>query len=72
MDFLNTQLDIDSRRKWDDTAVKLFVIDKDPLKQLENIYWEMEWPKLMSNRDYVFARRHMIDRSTGSIVMISK
>lgn len=49
-DFLNVQLDIDYRKKWDDTAKQLEIIDTDPSSAESSnscsdiIYWEMVWP----------------------------
>lgn len=36
------------------------------------IYWEMMWPKLFSNRDYVFLRKHFIDRQKNLILIVNK
>lgn len=45
-DFLNVQIDIDYRRKWDNTAVLLNVVEADPDPQSHSdiVYWEMQWP----------------------------
>lgn len=45
-DFLNVQIDIDYRRKWDKTAVSLEVAETDqtPNSNSDIIYWEMLWP----------------------------
>lgn len=52
-DFLFVQTDINYRREWDHTAVKLDVVDNDPEDDQQIIYWEMLWPRLFANRDYV-------------------
>ncbi|CRK86235.1 CLUMA_CG000041, isoform A [Clunio marinus] len=73
-DFLFVQTNIDYRRKWDDTAVALDVIDTDKFDR-ENgqvIYWEMLWPKLFSNRDYVFVQKHFIDKQRNLILIVNK
>jgi hypothetical protein len=70
--FLNTQLDVAYRRKWDETALKLEVIESDKDINQDILYWEMKWPTMFSNRDYVFARRHLVDKATNTIVIISK
>lgn len=49
-DFLQVQLDIEYRKKWDNTAKELDIIDTDPLTESAEdcrsdiIYWEMMWP----------------------------
>lgn len=47
------QTDINYRREWDNTAVKLDVVDSDEEDEQQVIYWEMLWPRLFANRDYV-------------------
>lgn len=51
VDFLNVQIDTDYRKKWDNTAVKLEVNERDP-QEGENgdiVYWEMQWPVSIKN-----------------------
>lgn len=73
-DFLFVQTDVEYRREWDDTAVVLDVIDSDELdgNNSQVIYWEMMWPKLFSNRDYVFVRKHFIDQQRNLILIVNK
>lgn len=73
-DFLFVQTDIDYRKEWDDTAVCLEVIDNDSMKGngSEVVYWEMAWPKLFANRDYVFVRKHFIDFKRNLILIANK
>lgn len=52
-DFLFVQTNINYRREWDNTAVKLDIVDSDPEDDQDVIYWEMLWPRLFANRDYV-------------------
>lgn len=47
------QTNINYRREWDNTAVKLEIVDNDQEDDQEVIYWEMLWPRLFANRDYV-------------------
>jgi len=69
---LNTQLDIDYRRKWDDTVLKLEIVESSKEDNLDVIYWEMKWPTMFSNRDYLFARRYLVDKEQRSMVIMSK
>lgn len=73
-DFLHVQTDVEYRKKWDNTAVSLEVIDEDTAKGSNShiIYWEMLWPKLFANREYVFNRRFFVDRSKKVIVIVNK
>lgn len=73
-DFLHVQTDVEYRKKWDNTAVSLEVIDEDAAKGSNShiIYWEMLWPKLFANRDYVYNRRYFVDRSKKVIVIVNK
>lgn len=73
-DFLFVQTNIEYRREWDDTAVVLDVIDSDKLDGVNSkvIYWEMRWPNVFSNRDYVFVRKHFIDNERNLILIVNK
>ncbi|CAH1101365.1 unnamed protein product [Psylliodes chrysocephalus] len=71
-DFLNVQIDIDYRRKWDTTAVVLKQGDTEENTNSDIIYWEMLWPRLFTNRDYVFCRRYLIDESKKTLYIMSK
>lgn len=44
IDFLDTQMDTEYRKKWDNTAVTLEVVEKDATSDSDIIYWEMLWP----------------------------
>lgn len=73
-DFLNVQIDTEYRKRWDNTAVSLEVVEKDPIPHSNSdvIYWELLWPKLFVNRDYVFNRRFIIDDNRKTIVLVSR
>ena len=73
-DFLHVQTDVEYRRQWDNTALSLEIIDQDPAKGSNSqvIYWEMLWPKLFANRDYVYNRRFFVDRAKRVIVIVNK
>ncbi|CAH2002180.1 unnamed protein product [Acanthoscelides obtectus] len=46
MDFLQVQIDMDYRKKWDEMTVMLEVADTDPTPDANSdlIYWELQWP----------------------------
>ncbi len=71
-DFLAAQLDIEYRKQWDDTALQLKVVETDKESNSEVIYWEMKWPKMFSNRDYLFVRRHKVDKESNDMIIISR
>lgn len=74
-DFLFVQNDIEYRKEWDDTAVALRLVENDVNDRSEPgavIYWEMMWPKLFSNRDYVFNRKNFIDRQRNVVLIVNR
>lgn len=77
-DFFQVQIDIDYRKHWDKTAKELQIIDTDPKSMQSSndsadiIYWEMIWPKLFTNRDYVYQRRWIIDEDKSIVIIVSK
>lgn len=77
-DFLQVQIDVDYRKQWDPTAQELKIIETDPKSELsinhstDIIHWEMIWPKLFSNRDYVYQRRWIVDREKGLVIIVSR
>ncbi|KZC10567.1 PREDICTED: stAR-related lipid transfer protein 7, mitochondrial-like [Dufourea novaeangliae] len=77
-DFLQAQIDVDYRKKWDPTARELRIIDTDPIcKTTANdhtdvVYWETIWPRLFANRDYVYQRKWVVDTERRLIIIISK
>lgn len=72
-DFLRVQTDVKYRQQWDKTAITLDIVDTDPNSSNSQIvYWEMLWPKLFANRDYVYNRRFFIDRQKNVIIIVNK
>ncbi|XP_011347110.1 stAR-related lipid transfer protein 7, mitochondrial isoform X2 [Ooceraea biroi] len=77
-DFLQVQIDVDYRKKWDPTAQELQIIETDPDTESSTdhstdiIHWEMIWPKLFSNRDYVYQRRWVVDNDKGLVIIVSR
>ncbi|XP_033214018.1 stAR-related lipid transfer protein 7, mitochondrial-like isoform X2 [Belonocnema kinseyi] len=77
-DFLQVQLDVEYRKEWDNTAKELKVIETDPVTQSiegyhnDIIYWEMIWPRLFANRDYVYQRKSVHNKDNNIVVIASK
>lgn len=71
--FLQVQLDLDYRMKWDDHALKLKVIDSDEKSQSDVVHWVQKFPFPMNSRDYLYVRRYCLDTtSTGPGKVIIK
>ncbi|KAK7793816.1 hypothetical protein R5R35_014321 [Gryllus longicercus] len=71
-DFLCVQLDTEYRKEWDHTAVELTILETDRSSNSDIIYWVMKWPRMFSNRDYVFNRRYKIDEKEKVMVVVNK
>lgn len=71
-DFLQVQIDTQYRQQWDTTAINLHVVDTDEESNSDVIYWEMLWPRMFSNRDYVYNRRYFVDKEHKIITIVSK
>lgn len=73
-DFLLVQTDVEYRKIWDETAIKLEIVDQDQGKGSNSqiVYWEMLWPKLFANRDYVYNRRTFVDRNRKIILIVNQ
>ncbi|KAK0080945.1 hypothetical protein PV325_013069 [Microctonus aethiopoides] len=77
-EFLQVQVDVDYRKVWDSTAQELEIIDTDPKSlpgedhRTDIIYWEMIWPRLFSNRDYVYQRRWVVNKENGIVLIVSR
>nr|XP_014088807.2 stAR-related lipid transfer protein 7, mitochondrial [Bactrocera oleae] len=73
-ELLHVQTDLEYRRLWDETAIQLKMIEEDPRPNSNShvIYWEMQWPKLFSNRDYVYCRRFVKDEKLNVMMVCSR
>lgn len=62
-EFLEVQLDLSSfRMSWDSSTAQCHILDesrnhRDARHTDQVYYWEVNWPRFFSNRDYVAARR---------------
>lgn len=74
-EFLFNQLDMSEfRLSWDKNTAQAVVIDKDEESQDGGIvyYWEVNWPRFFSNRDYCCYRQTAEDPETGTVMVLSK
>ena len=65
-------MDLDYRKSWDKLVVKLDVIDRDSESGAEVVHWVTHFPFPMSQRDYVYVRRFMVDHDNNVAVFMSK
>lgn len=71
-DFFRVHCDTEFRKEWDKTALQLEIIDSDEKSNSDIIYWELLWPRMFSNRDYVFNRRFKIDNEKKLITIVNE
>ncbi|KAM3957663.1 LOW QUALITY PROTEIN: uncharacterized protein ACR2FA_008374 [Aphomia sociella] len=59
-DFAAVQVDGGYRRAWDTAVAALSVVERraNGLRDQAVLHWEVLWPRLFANRDYVYIRRH--------------
>ncbi|XP_041988996.1 stAR-related lipid transfer protein 7, mitochondrial isoform X2 [Aricia agestis] len=59
-DYAAVQLDGAYRRVWDSAVAALAVVERDArgVTGQTVLHWEVLWPRLFANRDYVYIRRH--------------
>ncbi|XP_059056403.1 uncharacterized protein LOC131850250 [Achroia grisella] len=68
-DFAAVQVDGAYRRVWDTAVAALSVVERraNGLRDQAVLHWEVLWPRLFANRDYVYIRRHKeFDSTTAS------
>lgn len=71
-DFLHVQIDTSYRLKWDKTVADIHVVDSDPSTNSDVIYWEVKWPHMFANRDYVFKRRFAVYLNKKLMIIVNK
>lgn len=83
-EFLSVQLDLSEfRMSWDTATAQCHIIDvmeNDKVNDARNVshiyYWEVNWPRFFSNRDYVCSRRAKVfldkDGNEEAIVLFTK
>ena len=74
-EFLSVQLDMsDFRLSWDKNTAQCVLMDSDISDSSTGIvyYWEVNWPRFFSNRDYCCYREHQHDPESGMFLVLSK
>jgi len=62
--------DIKYRRDWDQYALEVDVVDN--VDGSDCIYWACKFPWPLSNRDYLFYRKSVLDQESGIYLTVSK
>lgn len=47
-DFLQVQINVDFRKEWDQTAIELKILERDPKTETDVVYWELRFPVSLS------------------------
>jgi hypothetical protein len=76
-EFVEVQLDMSEfRQSWDENTAQCHVLEEDVeesgLSLSQIYYWEVNWPRFFSNRDYVCNRRARIFDEDNVAVIYSK
>lgn len=73
--FFYIQVTTTQRESWDsntDEIVQLVSNKADLAEYFEQVYWRVNFPRPLAKRDYVFARRHVIDLEKNALVLINR
>ena len=73
-EFLSVQLDMSEfRLSWDTNTAQCVVIDSEAdTEEAIVYYWEVNWPRFFSNRDYCCYRQTAADPDTGALLVLSR
>jgi len=72
-EFMKVQLDLSEfRLSWDTSTAQCYVLEENKEKNQEVYYWEVNWPRFFSNRDYCCLRQTETDPETGTTVLVSR
>ncbi|XP_023333112.1 uncharacterized protein LOC111704944 isoform X2 [Eurytemora carolleeae] len=72
-EYLRVQLDMSEfRLNWDTSTAQCFVLERKAETNQEVYYWEVNWPRFFSNRDYCCVRQYYRDPVSGTTVLISR
>ncbi|VDM38404.1 unnamed protein product [Toxocara canis] len=70
-DFVDAQVDLDYRQKWDTNVLKLELLYSDEKADSQVIRWIAKFPYPMYPREYIFMRRRYVDENEQSVVIAS-
>ncbi|VDK18275.1 unnamed protein product [Anisakis simplex] len=70
-DFVDTQIDLEYRQKWDSNVLKLELLYDDKESDSQVIRWIHKFPYPMYPREYIYVRRRYVDEEDRSVVIAS-
>ncbi|XP_043189384.1 stAR-related lipid transfer protein 7, mitochondrial-like [Amphibalanus amphitrite] len=70
--FFEVQLNTEYRTQWDPSVMELRVVDPKPGDDGDVIYWQVKFPTMFQNRDYVFDRSYHVDRRARQMTIVSR
>lgn len=72
IEFYETQIDINFRKKWDFLVISIEMLDKDVTSNTELIRWVSKFPYPLYPREYIFVRRYCIEPQEKLLILISR
>lgn len=74
--FCEVQLNTELRDSWDDSVQEISTLisphSSNPSNRTDIIYWVVRFPRMFSNRDYVFERQCARDPTSGQVTIVSR
>uniref|UniRef100_F1L857 Phosphatidylcholine transfer protein n=1 Tax=Ascaris suum TaxID=6253 RepID=F1L857_ASCSU len=70
-DFVDAQIDLEYRQKWDSNVLKLELLYSDEETDSQVVRWIAKFPYPMYPREYIFVRRRYVDEAEQSVVIAS-
>uniref|UniRef100_A0A915CA88 Phosphatidylcholine transfer protein n=2 Tax=Parascaris univalens TaxID=6257 RepID=A0A915CA88_PARUN len=70
-DFVDAQIDLEYRQKWDSNVLKLELLYSDEETDSQVVRWIAKFPYPMYPREYIFVRRRYVDETEQSMVIAS-
>jgi len=70
--FVEAQIDVDYRLKWDDNVISLEVLEDDAISDSQVVKWVAKFPYPMYPRVYIYVRRKVSDPSKKHMVIVAK
>merc|ERR1712168_1271451 len=70
--FFQVNTDLEYRKQWDSSIVKLDVIDQDPETSCQVVQWVCYFPFPMSSREYIYLRKSKIIKKENVMILIAK
>lgn len=72
-EYIKVQMDMSEfRMSWDSSTAQCTVLETNSESNQEVYYWEVNWPRFFSNRDYCCVRQRYQDPNSGTTVLVSR